>query len=690
MEPPLKRPRLSMFSRDVAPDETLSRARWRNDLSLKSRFEAIFAKYAHDFTGVGDEIEVATGSVVVNNGHLEAMEDEGDTGVARPPSRTPLIPAGVINGGSLLRAMTAAPEDRGLSFEDIHDEDVVMSIEAMAENAAGYSEDDDTASRSAGDAEDIVYGRASPVVPAGSLAPRRDNLEEEVNYSDEELFQTTENISAETIDHRKATSLSTGDEGFGNGWVPNTDHGKQIYRSSDKESDIMVKQEGGEYWAGADLLSGDREDDRCSSPDSLFEVDSPSPDFLNGYLENELREPVYPELPSIGREVSDDAILDRFGPKIGPQVIDVLQKRRAMIDAHIEPAWRLPDIGVVFPKPKLETPHRDLHLSPEPSSGRKDSLWRDSQISRPALEDLPYTIPRRVRGSSQLSDESEDPLQEDFHQVKDIDDIDDAADVADNLDDANDENLEVVLDDVRDGICPFCRKQFSVTGSVYVHWDELIKKSVQDDVHDMAYIRHQRRLKRHRTQFPKVTVQDFYTIIKLREVDKLDWQEIHDRRFFRQRPPTSLQSIHYQYRTLAKTDEELADERRSWTAEEDARLLRFCEDPTMTFQKLRKTMRTRTQAELGNRLASIWMQEYTGQGLETGSPHIKPYPNYKTVRGRLESSLGPGQTRPASLKLDRRRRSWSSDSMDSLFQLDLDAGGNGDHSESDDGLFGTT
>ena len=684
----MKRPRLSMFSRDVAPDETLSRARWRNDLSLKSRFEAIFAKYAHDFTGVGDEIEVATGSVVVNNGHLEAMEDEGDIGVARPPSRTLLKRTGVINGGSLLRAMTAAPEDRGLCFEDIREEDVVMSIEAMAENAAGYSGDDDTASRSAGDAEDVVYGRVSSVVPVSSLAPSSVNLEEEVKSGDEELFQTTDNISAGTIDHRKAMSLGTGDGGFGTGWVRNTDHGKQIYLSSDNESDIMVKQEDDEYWPGCDPLSGDRDNDRHSSPDSLFEEDSPS-DFLDGHLENEVQEHAYPELPGNGREVSDEAILDRFGPKIGPQIIDVLQKRRAMIDAHIEPAWRLPDIGLVFPKPKLEMPPGDLHLSPEPSSGRKHSLWRDSQISRP-VEDLPSTIPRRVRGSSQLSNESEDPLQEDFHPVKDIDDLDDAADDADGLDDADDENLEVVLDDVHNGICPFCRKQFSVTGSVYVHWDELIKKSAQDDVHDMAYIRHQRRLKRRRTQFPKVTVHDFYTIIKLREVDKLDWQEIHDRRFFRQRPPTSLQSIHYQYRTLAKTDEELADERRSWTAEEDARLLRFCEDPTMTFEKLRKLMRTRTQAELGNRLASIWMQAYTGQGLQIGSPHIEPYPNYKTVRSRLESSLRPGQTRPAGLKLDRLRRSWSVDSMDSLFQLDLDAGGNGDRSESDDGLFGTT
>lgn len=50
---------------------------------LKSRFEDIFAKYERDFTGVGDEIDLRTGKVVVDNGHLESMtmtEDWSDEG----------------------------------------------------------------------------------------------------------------------------------------------------------------------------------------------------------------------------------------------------------------------------------------------------------------------------------------------------------------------------------------------------------------------------------------------------------------------------------------------------------------------------------------------------------------------------------------------------------------------------------
>lgn len=46
---------------------------------LKSRFEDIFAKYEKDFTGIGDEIDLRTGEVVVDNGHLESMRIAQDS-----------------------------------------------------------------------------------------------------------------------------------------------------------------------------------------------------------------------------------------------------------------------------------------------------------------------------------------------------------------------------------------------------------------------------------------------------------------------------------------------------------------------------------------------------------------------------------------------------------------------------------
>ncbi|KAF6815981.1 hypothetical protein CSOJ01_03250 [Colletotrichum sojae] len=48
---------------------------------LKSTFEHIFQKYEKDFTGIGDEIDLRTGQIITNNGHLERMRNERDTGI---------------------------------------------------------------------------------------------------------------------------------------------------------------------------------------------------------------------------------------------------------------------------------------------------------------------------------------------------------------------------------------------------------------------------------------------------------------------------------------------------------------------------------------------------------------------------------------------------------------------------------
>ena len=77
MEPPLKRQRLSAT---VESEDDLQERRVRNDLQLKSRFETIFEKYSKDFEGIGDEIDMRTGEIVVNNGHILGMTNERDVG----------------------------------------------------------------------------------------------------------------------------------------------------------------------------------------------------------------------------------------------------------------------------------------------------------------------------------------------------------------------------------------------------------------------------------------------------------------------------------------------------------------------------------------------------------------------------------------------------------------------------------
>ncbi|KAG2415595.1 hypothetical protein HFD88_006786 [Aspergillus terreus] len=82
MESPTKRPRLdrSPEPADDPDDMDLQEARAQNDLRLKSIFESIFEKYGKDFTEVGDEIDLNTGDIIVNNGHIFTMEGEDDTG----------------------------------------------------------------------------------------------------------------------------------------------------------------------------------------------------------------------------------------------------------------------------------------------------------------------------------------------------------------------------------------------------------------------------------------------------------------------------------------------------------------------------------------------------------------------------------------------------------------------------------
>ncbi|RMZ90791.1 hypothetical protein DV736_g1990, partial [Chaetothyriales sp. CBS 134916] len=143
MERALKRPRLSMFA-DMQPDAELDRARQKNDQLLKNRFEAIFDKYARDFSGVGDVVDLYTGKVIEDNGHLREMDNEKDAGQPRSrPSK--LEQKGPASGRSLLRAMTVAPDCDDSYFSDANAEDVIQSIETIAENAT-LSDDGNTAS----------------------------------------------------------------------------------------------------------------------------------------------------------------------------------------------------------------------------------------------------------------------------------------------------------------------------------------------------------------------------------------------------------------------------------------------------------------------------------------------------------------------------------------------------------------
>ncbi|KAI1501171.1 hypothetical protein F5X99DRAFT_383590 [Biscogniauxia marginata] len=66
----------SQFNARQDPMYQLDKGRAKAATRLKSIFESIFEKYERDFTGVGDEIDLRTGEIIVDNGHLQSLEDE--------------------------------------------------------------------------------------------------------------------------------------------------------------------------------------------------------------------------------------------------------------------------------------------------------------------------------------------------------------------------------------------------------------------------------------------------------------------------------------------------------------------------------------------------------------------------------------------------------------------------------------
>lgn len=159
-----RRPRLSICP-SVSPDAELVEDRDRNDNTLKGKFEAIFEKYGRDFSNIGDEINVMTGEVIVDHGHILSMHNEKDPGspsrarprVSREPTESRSITP-MLRGG---RSITVGAED------------VIATIEAMAcrvgTGQTPYLNDEEE------DAED-VYDSGEEVGPYRTSSISSDSL----------------------------------------------------------------------------------------------------------------------------------------------------------------------------------------------------------------------------------------------------------------------------------------------------------------------------------------------------------------------------------------------------------------------------------------------------------------------------------------------------------------------------------
>lgn len=100
-----------------APEADLQATRQNLDNKLKSTFEAIFEKYGKDFTGVGDEIDLRTGEIIVDNGHVAEMHAENDAGEER--------------GRGMLRAFTEEPEQARFSQQVVEDSDDTDDVDEL-------------------------------------------------------------------------------------------------------------------------------------------------------------------------------------------------------------------------------------------------------------------------------------------------------------------------------------------------------------------------------------------------------------------------------------------------------------------------------------------------------------------------------------------------------------------------------
>lgn len=119
----------------VNDNPDLARDRRANDARLKSRFEHIFAKYGRDFEGVGDEIDLETGRIIVNNGHIARMQHEVDPGQGTSAQVLRVL------GGSRQSDSVKITRDKDTVIEDSAEE-MDYGEELAAVGTSGYSASD--------------------------------------------------------------------------------------------------------------------------------------------------------------------------------------------------------------------------------------------------------------------------------------------------------------------------------------------------------------------------------------------------------------------------------------------------------------------------------------------------------------------------------------------------------------------
>ncbi|KKY21698.1 putative myb-like dna-binding domain protein [Phaeomoniella chlamydospora] len=565
MEPPFKRPRLSMFRDIHDSDYSLAVARDRNDRRLKSRWESIFDKYERDFSDVADEIDIRTGEIIVNKGHLASMQDERDNGASRSRQKTSSedhdSQDNRYEGRRLLRAMTVAPRDHNApppSVEDEEDDDVLVLFERIAQTAA----------------------------PKTTFSGAQ--IKEESPSSDEVDFSGDTALSSHYGYDSDRDSLLEESRSLSRSRSPSSLPRVDRVRPRSGSLDSLLEEERGHLGSS-----------RLSSGDSLLNDDPPANRRRDGASMNESY-----EVGQSNGNLDNDGILEQYGPYIGPQILEVLRRRSAMEEEKIEPAWRLPGSGPSFEKNFAESSadndpppdedfvfDNDLQTDSSIISPKMQSLWESTGSSRRSTRTFFPPPPARTRASSVASDGSEDPLSADFKALTGKKEVHDQV------------FLEEWQYNIEHNICPYC-KQHKI--HLTQHFRLMVDKGA-DGVHDVVYLNELCKSR----QMGECDLKLFLEIVKYKELEELGFKEIA------KKLNASLKLVYntyYQYRVTQKTNEELAAEGKAWSNDEDNLILEIAKDPAATFREAKTAVPGRKYGEIGNRLATLRIGPLKQQG----------------------------------------------------------------------------
>lgn len=527
-------------SSDARLDHDLDSRRYRNDKLLKSRFESIFEKYAHDFSGVGDEIDLVTGELVVNNGHLAGIEHETDTSAGRHSK-----------GQSILRAMTEAPGPEDSYFDNEGADDVMQSIEEIAENAAMSEEED---------------------VPADS---------------DEELFAPVESHPAFStiLDLRENSTTLNSDP---------------THSDSDSLFEVPGRQRSGSPDSLFDVKSPPKtlDDSTCTI----------KPHRHSSALYEDIDETVI--LEKFGVEVGYE-VLEIVGRAKNMAEAHIEPAWR--IPANVIPPKpnRTPSKSKTPPKDILPP----AEVQSPPASECAVSLWkpgrrRSGRVKRKAS----VQRPTRAESQDPLQEgfQSDDSFQGDSGNDSGYRDEDDEEDDW-NPKRRREDDEHIVL--MKQGICAFCHGKWARRAGVFNHWAHVLARSNVtgadlDDVHDLDYIRNYRSKSNTRSRAPRITLGDFKTMVEFHEGAGLSFAEIASSKVLRTRKTAAvLNDVYDKFRTPPVVDG--ANENgREWSEEEMTILNGLCQNPLRELATFTRQLRDCSNTDVGDKLAEIWLKPF--------------------------------------------------------------------------------